>query len=362
MLRLTLLRDRPIASKESGMMIRSMAAFICIAAVALTGIAYTFGYVVPPGMMGVRKIGAGPGKGFHKVALDPGYHPGLPFFGYSVVYLVPETVQVLHLHRDRSRYPEGFDALMVQTTDGVKVSVDISLFVRFYSAPGKMDKLEHGGPADLLQMTGLNSSDWMNRIWRDAQDELRRSLGELSTQDFYNPMAREKKLLIALAEMNRRLARFGIKVEDVLLRRYTYEEDVINDAIFSKNLQVQEEKLNSTLEKFADVTARLEETKAQLDAKIKTLQVAGQSKVQVLESEGQLYEKRKIAAGDKAVALAKAEVDRLTRDVLADSRGAEIYVARELAPILGSLKGGVVSGIDPFDLDRWVDRLGVTDE
>jgi hypothetical protein len=34
-------------------------------------------------------------------------------------------------------------------------------------------------------------------------------------------------------------------------------------------------------------------------------------------------------------------------------------VARELAPILASLKGGIVTDIDPYDLGKWVDKLGV---
>jgi hypothetical protein len=81
----------------------------------------------------------------------------------------------------------------------------------------------------------------------------------------------------------------------------------------------------------------------------------------VIRSRGELYEKKQVAKGDLLVAKARAEVDRLTQGVLANSIGAEIYVARELAPILGSLKGGVVQNLDPYDLEQWVKRLGVTE-
>jgi hypothetical protein len=327
----------------------------------LAGVAYTFGYVVPPGYMGVRKIGMGPGKGFHEKGLAPGYHPGLPFFGYSVVYLVPETVQTLHMLQNSEGEKENTGAgLVVQTTDGVKVQVDVSLLTHFYRKPGVDGELKHGGPADLLQSTGLQKEHWFNRIRRDAEDELKRALGKLSRESFYNPFKREAQVEVAHAKMNERLAPFGVRVDHVLVRRFNYEEDKINDAIFRKNLQVQEERLNQTMRQLAEETAKLEKVSADYDAQIKTLQVQGESEVRIVRSRGDLFEQKQMAKGDLLVAKAKAEVDRLTQNVLANSAGAEIYVARELAPILGSLKGGVVQNLDPYDLEEWVKRLGVT--
>jgi hypothetical protein len=37
--------------------------------------------------------------------------------------------------------------------------------------------------------------------------------------------------------------------------------------------------------------------------------------------------------------------------------GSDVYVALQLAQLLGSLKGGVVSNVDPFDFDAWVKKL-----
>ena len=37
--------------------------------------------------------------------------------------------------------------------------------------------------------------------------------------------------------------------------------------------------------------------------------------------------------------------------------GSDTYVALQLAQLLGTLKGGVVSNLDPYDLDAWVKKL-----
>jgi hypothetical protein len=42
---------------------------------------------------------------------------------------------------------------------------------------------------------------------------------------------------------------------------------------------------------------------------------------------------------------------------LRDTDGSDTYVATQLAPLLESLQGGVVSGIDPYNLGQWVEKL-----
>ncbi|MDC0357918.1 SPFH domain-containing protein [Oligoflexia bacterium] len=350
-----------VKNSESGAIIKGLLSLIILIAIVVCGIAYTFGYVVPPGMIGIRRIGVGPGQGYSEKALDPGYHWGVPFLSYSTVHLVPQTVQILNFHRDRKNYPDSPGSLDVQTTDGAKVLVDLTLFARFYKNAGTTDSIQHGGPADLIKEVGLLEGDWYNRIYRNADDELRRGLGKLSTAEFYNPLLREKQVRIGMQGMNRDLARFGIKVDAVLLRRYTYVAEPINDAIFRKNLQDQEERLNATLTQFAEVTAELEQKRADYDARIKTLMVEGQSDAKVVRSEGNLYEEKKMAEANLLVAKAVAEVDRLKAGALAQSAASEIYVARELAPMLGSLKGGIVTALDPYNLDKWSERLGVSE-
>jgi regulator of protease activity HflC (stomatin/prohibitin superfamily) len=157
-----------------------------------------------------------------------------------------------------------------------------------------------------------------------------------------------------------RLAEFGIGLEAVLVRRYTYREGRIDKAIFDKNLQDQEERLNVAASKLSEAKALSEQVSAEMDAKIQTLKVEGENKARVVHSEGELYQTQKVAEGDLLVAKAAAEVDTLKANLLAKTEGTQTYVAKELAPLLGSLKGGVVSDLNPYDMDEWVKRLGLT--
>jgi hypothetical protein len=311
-----------------------------------------FGYVVSPGQMGVRQVTLGPMQGFSKRGLTPGYHWSIPL--YSKIHFIPSTLQQLHLHRDSRQYPDSPGSLEVQTTDGSSVDVDLSIWYYFYPD----SSTEHGGPAELLKQVGY-APDWQAHIQTAVINELKKALGRLSTSQFYNPELREAEVASAKAEMNRRLKEDGIGIEAVLLRRYTYTEQRIDRAIFEKNLQDQEEALNAAASRLAEARAALEKVSANWDAKIKTLQVQAENKIRVIRSEADLYQKERNAQGDLSVAEATAQVERKKAGVLASTKGAEVFVARELAPLLASLKGGLIDQLDPYDLESWVERLGV---
>jgi len=342
---------------ENGM-IKGALGTVLLGAAVFAVVLYVFGYVIPPGMMGVRQITMGPGQGFSKRALTPGYHLVLPY--YSTIHFVPKSLQILNLDRGDTEGARPGRSLEIPTADRAIVDVDVSILSRFYSEPGKDGDLEHGGPADLLKNIGINAVRWENHIQRSVDDQLKRTLGGLETSEFYHPVERDQQLALALEGANQILAKDGIKVEAILLRRYTYQAERIDNAIFQKNLQVQEQHLNTAASNLAEAQAEVEQVTAQLDAAIETKLVEGQNEARVLRSEGDLYEAKRKAEADLLVAKAHAEVDRLRSSALAQSIGANIYVAREMAPLLGSLRGGVVTDIDPYDLTKWVKRLGVT--
>ena len=341
---------------ENGSSLKGILFLIILVGVVFLSVAYVFGRVVPPGKMGVRQITFGPYQGFSEQGLAPGYHWNIPF--YSRVHLLPETVQVFNLHRNIEKYPKSPGALEVQTTDGAIVDVDISILSRFHRSPTE----DHTGPAELFTQIGTSPESWENHIRRTADDELRRALGKLETGEFYDPVKREEQVRKAHTAMIERLAPYGIAIESVLIRRYTYRAERIDTAIFEKNIQDQEERLNTVSSKLAEAQAQLEGVAAEWDAKIKTLRVDGDNKARVLRSEGDLYESEKVAEGDLLVATAQAEVDELRANALNQSLGSDLYVARELAPLLSSLKGGVVSNLDPYDLELWMKRLGIPKE
>jgi len=355
--------------------------FILLIAVVLAGGYFLFfivaGFSVGPGSVGVRQIKFGPFQGYAENGLRPGAHWGVPGGFYTTVHIIPQTIQLLDFTREKSEVANSLPSLEIQTADRATVDVDITVTSRFYPSPGEdpapifgdvlaapasPKMIKHGGPAELLKTLGTVPERWINHIRRTAEDELKRSLGAISTGEFYDPKKRELQIALAHESMNRALAGVGIRIDTVLLRRYTYREGRIDEAIFQKNLQDQEERLNVAASKLAEAQAALEQVAAESDAKISTLKVEGENRARVILSEGTLYENEKRAQGDLEVARARAEVDRLRSGALAQTRGSDIYVAKELAPLLSSMRGGVVSDINPYDLDAWMKRLGVAQE
>jgi len=335
-------------------------AIFLIALILVVGF-YSFGQSVPPGYMGVRRIGFGPWAGFHQQALKPGFHWSLPLASYTTIHLIPSTVQSVKLSRASGASKDEFGPVAVQTANGAQVIVDATALVRFVSEPKSSgDQTVSGGPVDLIESVGREQSDWFRWIKRNVEDELKRALGSLSTAEFYNPDLRDHgQVRTAEKKVAEVLAPYGIELVSLLLGRYIYEAEEINQAIARKNLQDQEERLNTTRGNFAEVAAQLRQREADLDAQIKTLAVEGETNALVIRSEGDLYETQMRAKGELLVAQASAKSDAMRSEALSSGPGSDVYVARQLAPILSALKGGLITDLDPFDLKALIERLGV---
>lgn len=344
-----------LISSEGGLVLRGALIVFVLLAVGVVSLGYTFGYVVEPGRIGVRQVKFNipglPEQGFSKTGLEPGYHWSIPF--YSTIHFVPQTVQVLHLHRDRELYPETPGALEVQTKDGSSVTADVSIFARYFSTPGE----NNGGPSDLISEVGPTEPLWHDRIETAAVNELKANLGGLSTSEFYDPELRENKIIEAQSRMNERLNPMGIQIDAILLRRYTYLPEIDN-AIFQKNLQDQEQRRNFAASQREQEKADLRKIEAEWDAKILTLSIQGEQEATAKIAEAEGYQKEKTAQGDLLVAKAEAEVERLKASALSEAGGVNIYIAKEMAAVLGTLRGGVVTDLDPYDVDEWAKKLG----
>ncbi len=353
------------ADGESGAVWISFLKFLAFIGILGVILSFVFGVVVYPGTIGLRQITVdiplAPSQGFASKGMAPGYHWNIPF--YSKVHIVPQEIQLLHIHRDKDFQSGGLE---VQTTDGSSVIVDVSVLSRYYIEPGTdlVDGVTttHGGPADLIQKLGDSSEHWNNTIRRVAIDELRRALGRLSTSEFYDPQKRQVEVGEAKRNINKKITPLGARIEGIFIRRYIYQEERIDKAIFAKNLQDQEERLNAAASRLAEAQAKSEQVSAEWDAKIETLRVEGFNRAKVVRSEGDLYEAQKVGEGDLVLAKAKAEIDKLRADVYASTAGASNYIAREMAPLLSSLKGGIVDKVDPYDADAWLEKFGIKEK
>jgi hypothetical protein len=197
--------------------------------------------------------------------------------------------------------------------------------------------------------------EWTKYISQVANNEIKRSLSALSTVEFYDPEARGERVRIAEEEMRKNLAPFGVQIDGLLVRRYTYREE-IDQAIFKKNLQEAEMAFNKVAGDFAAAQRDVNKVESDGNVAIQNLDKQGTSEAEKIRSEGDLYRREKMAQADLLLAEARAEVDRMRNDVLSRV-GSDVYVALQLARVVASLKGGVVTNLDPYDFNAWVNRL-----
>jgi regulator of protease activity HflC (stomatin/prohibitin superfamily) len=341
-----------------------IAAFLFITAFLVA--IYTFGIVVPPGNMGIRQAYfdtyVGPKQGFSPNALEPGYHGNIPFL--ATIHLLPTTWISVHFNREKGGIKKGVDnpPLKVKTKDGVPIDIDVTIMIRLFreatfSPDGK--SIVHGGPSNLLLDVGMSPTEWYRTIVAATNKHLGESLKRLNADDFYDYDRRSKMVKLGEESLRQTLAKVGIEVGHVLLRRFSYENDQIEESIFKKNLQQVEyvlgvtnrklaEEQNITAKEIADLDRQIEVIKKNAD--VKSQAIRDQAKAKLVEAE---------AEGEAMVQLARAKLDEDRAKLLANTKGADIYVARQLAPVLGTLKGGIISGIDPYDLEGWLNRLGV---
>lgn len=368
-----------LVSGEQGSVLTVLITFFVFLAIFLGLIFFVFGTIVWPNTIGLRQNYFNiPGlltKGYVSEGLEPGLHWKIP--GLSNVHLIKRDFQVINLNRDSRGGDLDLAQLEIPTTDGSKVQTDFTLILRYFSNVATLAEADeapvvekgdyevpfvsyrpraHGGPRELVNTYTLNQDKQLRTLAKKAEDFLKRSLSKLSTTDYYNAGLRENAALSANQKVNDTVNKDGVELWATLIRRYIYSEKNIDDQIFAKNLQEQTEHVNVAKSALAEAQAKTEQNRAHWDAKIKVLKVEGAAKVRVIKSEAELYQQSKIAEGDKLVQFAVAEVEGAKNSIYA-SPGGDIFVARKMLPIISSLRGGVLSDLDPFDLNAWVDRL-----
>lgn len=339
---------------------------------------FVFGQIVPPNSIGLRQnYFSLPGvlkEGFEDRGLDPGLHWKVP--GLSTVHLIPRDFQFIQFNVGSAEGDYDRPALEVPTTDGSKVKTDLTLITRYFDHVRKGDDAarpkeevaedgvpimlanigSHGGPRQLVNAFTFTPERQRDTFSRKVEEYLLRSLSKLSTTDFYNPVLRERAALAANTEINRAVNPDGIELWSTLIRRYVYSQKNIDDQIFAKNLQEQTERLNAAKSALAEAQAKTEQTRAIWDAKVQVLTEEGAAKVRVVNAEASRFEQEKIAEGDKLLEIALAEVERAKNNAFA-SPGGEVYLAREMIPVVTGIQGGVLTDIDPFDINSWLKRL-----
>ena len=341
---------------------------------------YTFfGVVVPPDSIGVRINYFSLGfldQGYSKDGLTPGLH--LRFPGVSDIVLLPRGFRFINLGKEFVEGDLELPPLQVQSSNGPRVNTGVTLAVRFFSdevqggpkeialeevpdgEPVPLPKhqiVAHGGPENMITFFGADPVEQLTKITRIARNELGKSLSELSSSDFYNPERRERETLKAHQAINRTINPYGVELAATLIRRYTYEKEEIDNQIFAKNLQTQTAKLRIAQTKFAEVTAKIEKTKEAWNQKVQEKNVEAEAYLLRKQSEARFNEETKIAEGEQVYQSKLAEITLQKNKLLSEMPGADIYIARSMVPMIKTLSGGVVSNVDPYDVDSWAKKL-----
>jgi regulator of protease activity HflC (stomatin/prohibitin superfamily) len=319
---------------------------IVILIVVILVLLYNWFFVyIEPDEFGIKVVKIGIKRGVQEEV----YHAGLNFilpFGLQDMHRLPKGIQVLEL----TAYPKTAAygarqerAAHIQTSDGFFVDVDVSILYRIVDPYVVFTKIGRG---NLFEDDGIIPK---------AEPALKDALGELTTEEFYNSPLRVDKAEAAKVMLNEQLEPLGLKVETVLVRYFTYSEEI------QKNIEEKKLKDQLVFKNQAEARAAIEE------AKLKKIEQEGKVTVAVELEKGKAYVTRKIAEkdlyarkkkadADLLVKLAEAEKVRLRNEALKGS-GSERMVGLKMAD---AFKGADViilpsdgpNGVNPLDLDN----------
>ncbi len=319
---------------------------ILIGLVAILALAYNLFFVyVQPNEFGIKVVRIGMNRGVQKEVYPSGLNFILPF-GLQQMHRLPKDVQVLELTnypKTAAKFARQEKAAHIQTSDGFFVDVDVSILYRILDAYKVFTTI---GPGTLYEDNGIIPK---------AEPVLKATLGELTTEEFYNSPLRVQKAEAAKNMLNKELDQKGLKVENILVRYFIYSKEI------QKNIEEKKLKDQLVFKNQAEARAAIEE------AKLKKIEQEGKVIVAVEMEKGKAYVTRKIAErdlyvrkkkaeGDLLIQLAEAEKVRLKNDALR-GLGAERMVGLKMADAYKGLELIVLpsdgpAGVNPLDLDN----------
>ena len=193
-----------------------------------------------------------------------------------------------------------------------------------------------------------------------AEPFLKQTLGELTTEEFYNSHLRSAKTQMAHDLLDKDLEPYGLEVKQVLVRYFRYTEEIqrnieekkLKDQLVFKNQAEGRAAIEGALLKKS-----IQEGQASVDIKLQE----GQAYVTRKEAERDLYVRTKRAEADLLVKLAEARKTQLRNDAL-QGAGSDRMVGLKLADVYKGLELIVLpsdgpNGINPLDLERTMKLL-----
>jgi regulator of protease activity HflC (stomatin/prohibitin superfamily) len=308
---------------------------------------------VRPFERGVKQVILGGDKGINETVYGPGLHWVTP--GTERMHLFPSDMQVLEMADSSAAVTESTNhrvthAIKIQTSEGYTVAADVTVLYRIVNPYKVMTQI---GPGRLYEDSAV--------IPRSEQ-VLRRTLGELDSDDFYKGDRRDKAMDQAQKLLTEELEPRGIQVTHVLLRQYRYDARY-QQAIEQRKIQDQTVFKNQAEAAAAQAEAAKNRIIAEGQATVQVELARGDAEVAKLRSEAELYRRTQAAQGDLVVKLAKAKGTEL-ENVALRGAGSENLVGLKMADVLQGTQVIVVptdgeAGVNPLDLNAALKRFDV---
>lgn len=312
----------------------------------------SFTTYVPPGSFGVKQVVLGPNQGVHSETYGPGLHFLTP--GAERIHVFPADLQILEMTdvnpAEDMTNVRLVPPIKIQTSEGYTVSVDVAVLYRIDDAYKVMTLI---GPGRLYEDQAV--------IPR-AEQQLRRSLGELDAEDFYAGDRREKAAAEVQRQLTEELEPKGIHITHVVVRQYKYDERY-QQAIEQRKIQDQTVFKNQAEAIAAQQEAQRNKIIAEGEASAQVEISRGDAEVKKLQSEADLYRRTKGAEGRLKVELARATGTQLENTALRGT-GSENLVGLKMADALKGVEVVVLpsdgeGGTNPLDLNGLLRRFDV---
>jgi regulator of protease activity HflC (stomatin/prohibitin superfamily) len=306
---------------------------------------------VPPNMVGVKQVYYGSSAGIKNEV----YGPGLHFLtaGVERLHLFPHDLQLVNFSDSPSEVSKQFrsaPSIKIQTSDGYNVQLDLTVLYRISDA---YKVFTEAGPGRAFE----------DRLVIPRADRiLRKTLGELNSEEFYQGPKRIEKSKAAHDAMAAELAPYGIQIDAVLVRRYIYDQRY-QQLIESRTIKDQ-----TVFRAQAEAKAAIEQRKrdtvvAEGKANQEIELERGRAEVQKLNAQADLYRRKKAADGKLLVELAEAKGTGLENAAL-QGAGSENLVGLRMADVLKGLRVVVLpsdgkDGVNPLDLQGLLRKFEV---
>ncbi len=290
--------------------------------------------------------------GIHTNIYDTGVRWCTP--GCEKFIVFPKSVRAVTLHakgkqnEDPDKFVRYEDAAHIQTSDGFFINLDVSIL---YRVTNPYLVVHQFGAGDLYEQNG---------IILQAETFLKATMGTMHPEDFFNAAQRVEKQNETRDRFNEFLEPRGLRVEHVLIRYPQYHE-AVQARIEARNIQEQTKQKNIEEAKLAQATASLNEVVKQGEAALTIKLMEGSNYITRLTAEMDAYRRKKASEGNRVLALAEAEKQRMINESY-QGVGADRLVGLEWARVLNGLdtiilESGGPNGFNPLDLDSLMKQL-----